>query len=154
PGTCGGAGGACWSKARAWRRRRCRAIVSAGGGSQGVPMTRACRPRSALTLVELLVVIAVVGVLIGLLLPAVQRVREAASRLRCPHHLRQIGLASHPHHATHEQFPDAGLAWSMGRSKTPAGAPLVAPEQDWGWAYQILPYVEQQNVWANPDDLA
>jgi prepilin-type N-terminal cleavage/methylation domain-containing protein len=111
-------------------------------------------PRSAFTLIELLVVIAIIAVLMGLLLPAVQKVREAAARIRCANHLKQIGLAFHNHHDTHGYFPDAGAGWWMERCKSPQGMPLVAPDQNWGWAYQILPYIEQQNVWGNPDDLA
>ena len=110
------------------------------------------RNRVGFTLIELLVVIAIIAILISLLMPAVQKVREAANRIQCTNNLKQIALAVHDHDNAFGYFPDAGFDWNSGRSKTPSGTPLTAPHQNWGWAYQILPYIEQQNVWLSPND--
>ena len=102
--------------------------------------------RAGFTLIELLVVIAIIGVLVGLLVPAVQQVRTSAANIQCQNNLKQIGLAFHNHHDTLRYFPTGGWDWS-----TPPtfvnGAPAVGADQKAGWGFQILPYLEQQNVW-------
>src|SRR5215468_4740029 len=95
------------------------------------------RHSRAFTLIELLVVIAIIAVLIGLLVPAVQKVREAASRMQCANNLKQFGLAMHNHHDIKRAFPPAYV--NKGGSYVNSGFPLTH-----GWAPFILPYIEQQ----------
>jgi prepilin-type N-terminal cleavage/methylation domain-containing protein/prepilin-type processing-associated H-X9-DG protein len=94
--------------------------------------------RAAFTLIELLVVIAIIAILIALLVPAVQKVREAAARLQCQNNLKQIGLAIHNFEGTYKYYPTCGAqSAAMGLSSQQAGFEIM------GWAYQILPYIEQ-----------
>jgi prepilin-type N-terminal cleavage/methylation domain-containing protein/prepilin-type processing-associated H-X9-DG protein len=99
------------------------------------------RTRLGFTLIELLVVIAIIAVLIGLLLPAVQKVREAAGRAKCQNNLKQIALALHNFHDTHQAFPP-GYVSGVSSSGTDSGP-------GWGWAAMILPQMEQAALYAS-----
>jgi len=100
------------------------------------------------TLVELLVVIAIIGILIALLLPAVQAAREAGRRITCANNVRQIAVAFHTGHDAHDAFPSGGWGWQwIGDSNRGYGA-----TQPGGWAFSILSFIDQQNIVDSMDD--
>ncbi|MFM8892102.1 MAG: DUF1559 domain-containing protein [Planctomycetia bacterium] len=111
-------------------------------------MNRVSRRASGFTLVELLVVIAIIAVLIGLLLPAVQSAREAASRSRCPSNLKQVGLGFQLHHDSKNMLP---LAGSDGPNQSCCNA---TTRVGWTWLFHITPFIEQQTVFDLPDNTA
>jgi prepilin-type N-terminal cleavage/methylation domain-containing protein/prepilin-type processing-associated H-X9-DG protein len=103
-----------------------------------MPDPRSCH-RRAFTLIELLVVIAIIGVLIALLLPAVQKVREAANRSKCANNLKQIGLAMHHFHDARGYLPPGAVS--------KPGTPWTVPSPSWSWGTLLLAYIEQQNMY-------
>ena len=96
------------------------------------------RQRIAFTLVELLVVIAIIGILVALLMPAVQNAREAARRMQCSNNLKQLGLGLHNYHTANGQFP-FGSTYTQTQS--------TSTKHTVTWATAVLPYIEQQNLY-------
>jgi prepilin-type N-terminal cleavage/methylation domain-containing protein/prepilin-type processing-associated H-X9-DG protein len=100
------------------------------------------RTKRAFTLVELLVVIAIIGILIGLILPAVQKIRETANRMKCANNLKQLALGCHSYHDIHQSFPPGGLLLPNG----PGWSNLDWASNKGTWLVHSLPFIEQDNL--------
>jgi prepilin-type N-terminal cleavage/methylation domain-containing protein len=109
--------------------------------------------QSGFTIVELLVVITIIGVMVGLLLPAVQAARESARRMSCSNNLRQIGLAAQNYHSGFKRFPAGYVSFATRDGSAPANAFLDPLTWDgapgWGWAAGLLPYFESNSIAEN-----
>ncbi|MCA9187943.1 MAG: DUF1559 domain-containing protein, partial [Planctomycetales bacterium] len=102
---------------------------------------------------ELLVVIAIIGLLVSMLLPAVNAARESARRTQCQNHLKQLGLAYLSHESALNHFPTGGWDWDQAPSYQ-GGNPHAGAKQRAGWGFQVLPYVEASAVWAAGAEIA
>ena len=120
----------------------CACCFSATSNESFIKQLLHSRRQRGFTLIELLVVIAIIAILIALLLPAVQQAREAARRTQCKNNLKQIGLAMHNYHDTHNVFPPG----TVPRRETGNNGRVLANYESYGWSAMILPQMEQSNV--------
>ncbi|HUU84389.1 MAG TPA: DUF1559 domain-containing protein, partial [Phycisphaerae bacterium] len=104
------------------------------------PQSKIHNPKSGFTLVELLVVIAIIGILIALLLPAVQAAREAARRMQCSNNVKQVALACHMYHDVHKRFPP-GYGYFKAAYGSGAGG-----EPEWPWCVRLFEFMEQKSL--------
>ena len=113
------------------------------------------RKPSGFTLVELLVVIAIIGILIALLLPAVQAAREAARRSQCANSFKQVGVALHNYHSTHRTFPPGMIFWHTDQKNTPLCGPVGTTPSGiyagWSWGAFLLPFLEKNALYDSID---
>src|SRR5262249_1960008 len=130
-------------------RQRAGSVSARAPNRRGTPMFRSGKTsrRHGFTLIELLVVIAIIAVLIGLLVPAVQKVREAAARIQCSNNLNQLAIACNHYHDVQGDFPPGGKF-----------LPHTDPDQNGkynkgSWHVRVLPYVEQENLYRLIPDL-
>lgn len=125
--------------------------VAWGIPGQASKMRNVRKPiRGGFTLIELLVVIAIIAVLIAMLVPAVQKVREAANRIQCTNNVKQIGLASHDYHDVYKKLPNMQNWYSSNSYVTPSNwiAGTSSPDGAIGtWLVHLLPFLEQTNLW-------
>jgi len=107
--------------------------------------------RRGFTLIELLVVIAIIAILIGLLLPAVQKVREASSRMNCSNNLKQVALAQHNYHGQFGYLTPGGTHLGTASGANAGLTTSVQRQAEWSWAYLLLPNLEQDALFSTTD---